>query len=285
VQRKRSPESSARTSAGSVHQARSHDQLRDTGHIGDLELFDPEEEMRGFVGRLPQPAPADRSKRPDAYRQHLAQKNRKWLSRIRRKAETQLLKLGRQKNAWKVLRVGRFGAVSWAEDEARACLGGDIRDVWRQRKAGGAVDKKLEEAWLVAEIAAFAARAQSPEVQQELQELLTILRLLDLRRLALADPAARAQWLQQARQRGGRAPKRLPGINKRVLELVRANPQISVAEVWKSFPEPRAGDTETLIYRDGGKVVEVDNRTSRERSITYNTFRGYLKVAKNRLRD
>lgn len=65
-----------------------------------------------------------RSEEPDAYRRRLARRNREWLSRIRRTAEAQLVRLGRQKNAWKILRVYRGAAIAWGEDRARALLGG-----------------------------------------------------------------------------------------------------------------------------------------------------------------
>ncbi len=86
---------------------------------------------------------------------------------------------------------------------------------------------------------------------------------------------------QRAVQRkGGTADKHSPGIWQRVLDLVRGNPKITVGEAWRSFPEHRPGDTDTLIYRDGNRLVEVDDRTGRERPITYDTFRGYLKAAR-----
>ncbi len=90
--------------------------------------------------------------------------------------------------------------------------------------------------------------------------------------------------------KGGRAPKRLPGIWQRVCDLVKASPTLTVAEAWKSIPELKQPKDRPMaihvnghtfeIYRDGNKLVEVEDRTGRERSITYDTFRGYLKAAR-----
>jgi hypothetical protein len=66
--------------------------------------------------------------------------------------------------------------------------------------------------------------------------------------------------------KGGRTPKRKPGIWQRVLDIVVADPQITAGKVWESFPEHRPGDDESLIYRDGAKLVEVDDRTGRGRA-------------------
>jgi hypothetical protein len=88
-------------------------------------------------------------------------------------------------------------------------------------------------------------------------------------------------------QSDGKAGKRLPGIWKRVRELVKATPTITSTEAWNSFPDEREAERrDVLIYRDGNdlvagnKLVEVDDRTGKERTITYDTFRGYLKAAK-----
>jgi len=87
-------------------------------------------------------------------------------------------------------------------------------------------------------------------------------------------------------RRGGQAPKRLPGVWGRVCELIRKNPRITVAAVWKLFPDVNQArsESEILIYRDGNKLVELDDRTGRERPITYDTFRGYLRDARKHAR-
>jgi hypothetical protein len=84
-----------------------------------------------------------------------------------------------------------------------------------------------------------------------------------------------------AQRKGGRAPKRKPGIWERVRALVQAHPQITAPRAWASFPEAaHRVEWEGLIYRDGDTLVEVDDRTGRSRSITYQTFRRYVTDAK-----
>ncbi len=89
---------------------------------------------------------------------------------------------------------------------------------------------------------------------------------------------------REQRRKGGKAPKRKPGIWQHVLDAVRRNPWITVAEAWESFPEASPGDTETLIYRDGDKLVEMDHHTGKERSITRHAFRRYVLNARKELR-
>ena len=95
--------------------------------------------------------------------------------------------------------------------------------------------------------------------------------------------------------KGGRAPKRRPGIWQHVLAKVTENPTITAQQVFTSFPvDEHRRETEGLIYRTWEhnthgerveKLVEVDDRTGKERSITYHAFRDYVALARKELRS
>jgi hypothetical protein len=112
--------------------------------------------------------------------------------------------------------------------------------------------------------------------------------------LPIIAAAMAVQPHQVGQSHGGKAPKRSPGIWQRVCALVEANPAIAATEAWKSFPEDEhRHEAEGLIYRvwEIGKrgkriekLVELDDRTGKERSITYHAFRGYVSEAKKELR-
>jgi hypothetical protein len=91
------------------------------------------------------------------------------------------------------------------------------------------------------------------------------------------------------RAKGGRTPKRLPGVWRRVCELVHANPKVTTDAVWKSFPDEEEAGVSTLIYRSDGndlvEIEEIDANTTRRRTITYNSLRDYLTEARKNLQQ
>jgi hypothetical protein len=93
---------------------------------------------------------------------------------------------------------------------------------------------------------------------------------------------------RRGQQKGGMAPKRLPGIWQRVCGLVKDDPNITTAQAWRKFPsatretDESVADTDESVYRDRNDLVEVDDRTGKPRSITYDSFRGYLKAARKK---
>ena len=87
--------------------------------------------------------------------------------------------------------------------------------------------------------------------------------------------------LDGARSRGGRAPKRLAIVQDVVDQLVANHPDATAREVWDLIPE--SDDLDNPVYRDGEKVVQLDDRTGLERTIVFATFRSY--VTRGRLRS
>ncbi len=96
------------------------------------------------------------------------------------------------------------------------------------------------------------------------------------------DRAERMKTTRNAQCRGGAAPKRLlPGVWKRLREYVETHPRASVREAWESFPPAdHRVEVEGLIYRDGDKLVEVDDNTGRDHAISRRSFERYLTLAK-----
>jgi len=145
---------------------------------------------------------------------------------------------------------------------------------------------------------ASVARQGIPRVREELKDGSPYVACL-----CLADFALRAIRgdIKAAASDRGRAPKRLPGIWARVCELWCGNRKITARAAWNSFPSAESAEgREASIYRDGNRLVEVAHRvnyegtsrkrakkakasTTRERSITYDSFRAYLKAARKEL--
>lgn len=87
-----------------------------------------------------------------------------------------------------------------------------------------------------------------------------------------------------SKSKGGRVPKRRPGIWQRVCELVKATPKIKANEAWRSVSKA-TGIDEGLIYRDGDKLVERNDRTGCDRAITRRTFDKYVTWARREMRS
>ncbi len=87
--------------------------------------------------------------------------------------------------------------------------------------------------------------------------------------------------LDGARSRGGRAPKRLAIVQDVVDQFVANRPGATAREIWDLIP--KGEDLDNPVYRDGEKVVQVDDRTGLERTIVFATFRSY--VTRGRLRS
>ncbi len=106
--------------------------------------------------------------------------------------------------------------------------------------------------------------------------------------LAGAWPAAR-RWREQqeARRRGGHAPKYLPGLQAAVDRLVTANPKATVQELWNLIPESEPDDAPIggfILYRDDSKIVQVveDETGRREKAIKFRTFGHYVTRARSK---
>jgi hypothetical protein len=103
-------------------------------------------------------------------------------------------------------------------------------------------------------------------------------------------PAAQQWRLQQeARRRGGQAPKHLASVQAEVDRLVTANPKATVRELWDLIPEGRdAGDGDSIsgfsFYRDGSKIVQAveDETGRREKAISFRSFGRYVTHARNK---
>jgi hypothetical protein len=104
-----------------------------------------------------------------------------------------------------------------------------------------------------------------------------------------AESEARHDWpemgkwreQQDARRRGGLASKHLRGLQAVVDRLVTANPNATVRELWNLIPE-RDDDNPIggfIVYRDGSKVVQVEDETGREKTIKFRSFGRYVKRA------
>lgn len=87
--------------------------------------------------------------------------------------------------------------------------------------------------------------------------------------------------LDGARSRGGRAPKRLAIVQDVVDQFVANHPGATAREIWDLIPGGE--DLNDPVYRDGEKVVQVDDRTGLERTIVFATFWSY--VTRGRLRS
>jgi hypothetical protein len=103
--------------------------------------------------------------------------------------------------------------------------------------------------------------------------------------LAGAWPAAQL-WREQqeARRRGGRAPKHLFGLQAVVDRLVIDNPKATAQELWNRIPESEDGDLNGgfTVYRDGSKVIQVDDETGRDKAISFRSFCRYVTRARSK---
>jgi hypothetical protein len=118
-------------------------------------------------------------------------------------------------------------------------------------------------------------------------------RLLERCELNLQFPERAAevvnQTLRKQRQAGGQAPKGLENIWIATCLLVAHQPLVKLGAAWESFPDAaehgpeRRG--ELLVYRDGDKLVQLDDRTGREDAIEHDSFKRYLTKARELLRS
>ena len=103
---------------------------------------------------------------------------------------------------------------------------------------------------------------------------------LSLSRLSFVDEqhetAERMRRQRWAGLKGGRAPKHNRDLQDLVNRLAAGHPKATARELWAMIPEADPGGDE-LIYRDGDKVTLVEDRTGRETTIAYATFRAYVR--------
>ena len=106
--------------------------------------------------------------------------------------------------------------------------------------------------------------------------------------LAGAWPAAQL-WREQqeARRRGGRAPKHLFGLQAVVDRLAAEHPKVTAQELWNLIPESEPDDAPIggfILYRDGSKVVQAveDETGRREKAINFRSFARYVTRARRK---
>jgi hypothetical protein len=100
-------------------------------------------------------------------------------------------------------------------------------------------------------------------------------------------PAAQ-QWRvqQEARRRGGHAPKYLPGLQAAVDRLAAEHPKAIARDLWNLIPE--SGETASdpiggfIVYRDGSNVVQVEDKTGRDKPIKFRSFCRYVTRARSK---
>ena len=69
--------------------------------------------------------------------------------------------------------------------------------------------------------------------------------------------------INDGRRRGGRASRRLVAVQNLVDQLVAEYADRTATQIWELIPESR--DPDAPVYRDGKKLVAVDDRTGGER--------------------
>jgi hypothetical protein len=169
------------------------------------------------------------------------------------------------------------------EQMERACL--KTPGAWPNRANPNTPPSKLSRAWYAEEIlfAIKSARRLLAAGQADYAAGEAVL----IGALA-AEAEARHDWpemrkwreQQEARRRGGRAPKHLSGLQAVVDRLVIDNPKATARELWDKIPESE--DADTVIYRDGSKVVQMDDTTGREKAITFRSFYRYVTRARSK---
>jgi hypothetical protein len=96
--------------------------------------------------------------------------------------------------------------------------------------------------------------------------------------------AARGAAHAKAYSKGGRASKKKAGIWAAVKYLVKENPNITAKQAWSRFPVGSHSIRTTYgfeLYRDGNKLVQLDDRTGHDVAITFSTFQRYISQAKS----
>lgn len=98
--------------------------------------------------------------------------------------------------------------------------------------------------------------------------------------------SAARQWRerQEARSRGGRAQKYLFGVQAVVDRLAAEHPKAAARELWNLIPESKDAHVIDgfMVYRDGSTVVQVDDKTGREKEVAYRSFPRYVKRARSK---
>jgi hypothetical protein len=106
-----------------------------------------------------------------------------------------------------------------------------------------------------------------------------------------AESEARHDWpemrkwreQQDARRRGGLASKHLRGLQAVVDRLVTEHPKATARELWNLIPE-NGGDPigGFIVYRDGSNVVQVEDKTGRDKPIKFRSFCRYVTSARRK---
>ena len=117
----------------------------------------------------------------------------------------------------------------------------------------------------------------------------TIRQELDGGHLKVVKDSLLAWRARESRSHGGRS--KLEGIQQAIEIMIKMHPSISNADAWAWFPEahnPREIETDNAdykIYRDGERLLQVDNFTGAEESISRRAFEdGYLTPARKKHR-
>jgi hypothetical protein len=174
------------------------------------------------------------------------------------------------------------------EQMERACL--KTPGAWPNRTNPNTPPSKLSLAWYAEEIlfAIKSARRLLAAGQADYAAGEAVL----IGALA-AESEARHDWpemrkwrqQQEARRRGGLAAKHLPGLQAAVDRLVTENPNATARKLWDLIPESDAtGDPigGFIVYRDGSKVIQVDDKTGQEKPIVFRSFGRYVNRARRK---
>jgi hypothetical protein len=174
------------------------------------------------------------------------------------------------------------------EQMERACL--KTPGAWPNRTNPNTPPSKLSRAWYAEEIlfAIKSARRLLAAGQADYAAGEAVL----IGALA-AESEARHDWpemrkwreQQDARRRGGQASKHLRGLQEALNRLVTEHPKATACELWNLIPEGE-GDNPIggfIVYRDGSKVVQVEDATGRrDKAISFRSFCRYVKRARSK---
>lgn len=176
-------------------------------------------------------------------------------------------------------------AAERAQLEAGKRPPGDRR--WGRARLEGYMKRRgfepLDSERLAARVVEMAAEVMNEHTPRD--------RLIDcVRKLtSAADAFNRMEDADAAAAARGKKPKGKQWAAQLALEMVAADPEASARALWDGIPEyEEAGDEPDengmIIYRDGNKLVCVEDGTGREDSISRRAWDDYMRKAKKPMR-
>jgi hypothetical protein len=101
---------------------------------------------------------------------------------------------------------------------------------------------------------------------------------------ALEEQKRKVAAIRAGRSKGGRAPKHLPGLQATVDRLAAEHPDATAQELWDLIPAADDDDPVDgfIVYRDGSKVVQVNDTTGGEKAISFRSFCRYVSRARSK---